>query len=138
MEESIPAFGVTFAKPFLLKKQYSKPSKIIEIWTLHISVFVNMTNITVKCYTVPYMCMRVMICQSERSSEILIISQTPTIGGTSKHIRWELVYGGNSPSFWGEFCKTLSTQNRIFQTFQNCGNLDLPHVSICVYRSYNL
>ena len=52
MEESLPAFRVTFAKPFLLKIQYSKPSKIIEIWTLHISVFVNMTNIIVKSYTV--------------------------------------------------------------------------------------
>ena len=31
MEKFLPAFGVTFAKPFLLKMQYSKPSKIIEI-----------------------------------------------------------------------------------------------------------
>ena len=31
MEETIQAFGVTFSKPFLLKMQYSKPSKIIEI-----------------------------------------------------------------------------------------------------------
>ena len=82
--------------------------------------------------------MKVMICQSERSLEILIVSQTPTIGGTSKYIRWEYEYGGNSPSFWHEFCKTLPTQNRIFLTFQICGNLDLPHISICVYRSYNL
>ena len=81
MEEIIPAFGVTFAKSFLLKIQYSKPSKIIEIWTLHISVFVSVTNIIVKSYTVLYMCMEVMICQSERSPEILIISQTPTIWG---------------------------------------------------------
>ena len=89
MEETLPAFGVTFAKPFLLKIQYAKPSKIIEMWTLHISVFVNMTNIIVKSYTVQYMCMEVIICQSERSPEIVMISQTPTIGGTSKHIRWE-------------------------------------------------
>ena len=81
MEEILPPFGVTFAKPFLLKIQYSKPSKIIEIWTLHISVFVNMPNIIVKSYIVLYMCMGVMICQSERSPEILVISQTPTIGG---------------------------------------------------------
>ena len=97
-----------------------------------------MTNIIVKSYTIQYMCMEVIICQSERSPEILIISQTPMIGVTSKHIRWESEYGGNSPSFWGEFCITLPTQNRIFLTFQNCGNLDLPHVSICVYRTYNL
>ena len=37
MEESLPAFWVTVAKPFLLKIQYSKPSKIIEICTLHVN-----------------------------------------------------------------------------------------------------
>ena len=89
MEETLPAFKVTFAKPFLLKIQNSKPSKIIEIWTLHISLFVNMTNIIVKSYTVLYMCMEVIICQSERSSEILMIFQTPMTGGTSKYIRSE-------------------------------------------------
>ena len=31
MEETLPVFKVTFAKPFLLKMQYSKPSKISEI-----------------------------------------------------------------------------------------------------------
>ena len=138
MEETIPAFGVTFAKPFLLKTQYSKPSKVIEIWTLHISVFVNMTNIIVKSYLVQYMCMEVMICQSERSPEILIISQTPTIGGHQNTSDGSRYMEETLPSFWGEFCKTLPTQNRIFLTFQNCGNLDLPYVSICVYGSYNL
>ena len=52
MEETLPAFGVTFVKLFLLKIKYAKPSKIIKMWTLHISVFVNMTNIIVKSYTV--------------------------------------------------------------------------------------
>ena len=87
MEETHPAFGVTCVKPFLLKMQYAKPSKIIEMWTLQISVFVNMTNITVKSYTVQYMCMEVIICQSERSPKIVMISQTPTTEGTSEHIR---------------------------------------------------
>ena len=41
--ETLPAFGVTFTKPFLLKIGYSKPSKIVEFWTFHMSVFVNMT-----------------------------------------------------------------------------------------------
>ena len=89
MEESLPALWVTFAKAFLPKIQYSKPSKIIEICTLHISVFVNMTNIILKSYAVQYMCMKVIICQSERSPEIVMILQTNTIGGTSKHSRWE-------------------------------------------------
>ena len=70
MWRKLPPFGVTFAKPFLLKIEYSKPSKMIEIWTLYISVFVNMTNIIVKSYTVLYMCMEVMMCQSERSPEM--------------------------------------------------------------------
>ena len=63
--------------------------------------------------------MEVMICQSERYPEMFMISQTPSIGGTSKHIRWEKECGGNSPSFWGEFYKTLPTPNRIFLTFHN-------------------
>ena len=173
MEKTLPHFGVSFAKPFILKIEYSKPSKIIEIlellhfymyqyythnsrklyisvyvygsyhvsfsevpwnvydisdtynrrdiktphiakgiwrkllqllrwllqnpsyskysiqnlpkslklWTLHISVFVNMTSIIVNSYTALFMCMEVIICQSERSPEILIISQTPMMGG---------------------------------------------------------
>ena len=40
-----------------------------------------MTHIMVKSYTVLYMCVEVMICQSDRSPEMLIISQTPMIVG---------------------------------------------------------
>ena len=87
MEESLLAFRVTSAKPFLLTIQYSKPSKIIKIQTLHMSVFVNITNIIVQSYAVQYMCMEVIICHSERSPEIVMLSQTHNIGGTSKHIR---------------------------------------------------
>ena len=53
----------------------------MEFWTFHMSVFVNMTNIVVKCYAVLYMSVEVIICQSERSPERLLISQTPSIGG---------------------------------------------------------
>ena len=93
-------------------------------------VFVNTANIVVKSYTVLYLCVEVMICQSERSPERLLISQTPMIGGTSNYLSWENECGAKSPSFLGEFCKTLPTQNRIFLTFPNCGILDLPHVCI--------
>ena len=48
------------------------------------SVFVNMKNIIVQSYAGQYMCMEVIICQSEKYPEILI-SETHTIGGTSKH-----------------------------------------------------
>ena len=80
--------------------------------------------------------MEVMTCQSERSLEMFMISQIDSIGGTSKHIRHEQECGRNSPSFWGKFCKTLLTQNRIFLTFQTSGILDLPHVSICQCNKY--
>ena len=53
------------------------------------------------------MCVEIIICQSERSHERLIISQPPSIGGTSNHLRWEKECRGNFPNFWGEFCKTL-------------------------------
>ena len=46
-----------------------------------------MTNIIVKSNAVQYMCIEVLICESERSPEIVMISQTPTIGRTSKHMR---------------------------------------------------
>ena len=80
-----------------------------------------------------YMCMEVIICQFDMFPERPMISLSPSIGGTSNHLRWEKEYRGNSPSFWGYFYKTLPTQKWIFQTFQNCGILDLSHVCICQY-----
>ena len=53
----------------------------MEFWTFYSSVFVNMTNIVVKSYTLLYMGVEVIICQSERSPERLMISQTPSMGG---------------------------------------------------------
>ena len=84
MDENLPAFWVTFAKVFLPKIQYSKSSKIIEVCTLHISVFVNMTNIIVNSYAVQYMHVEAIICQSKRSPEIVMISPTHTVGGDIK------------------------------------------------------
>ena len=81
--------------------------------------------------------MEVIIHQSDRSPERLMISQTPSIGGTSNHLMWEKECEGNSPCFWGEYCKALPTQNRIFLTFQNCGILDLPHLCIRQYDKYS-
>ena len=130
-----PSFWGEFCKTFLCKIGYSKPSKIVAFWTFYSFVFVNMTNIVVKNYTVLYMGVEVIICQSEMSPERLI-SHTPSIGGTSNQLRWERECGGNSPRFWGDFCKNLPTQNRIFKTFQNCGILNLAHVCICQYHNY--
>ena len=81
MEESLLAFRLTSAKLFLLIIQYSKPAKIIEIQTLHMSVFVNITNNIPQSYAGQYMCMEVVMCQSERYPEIFMISETHTIGG---------------------------------------------------------
>ena len=85
MEKTLPPFGVSFSKSFLLKIGYSKPSQIVVFWTFHISVFVNMTNIVVKSYTVLYMHVEVRICQSVRHPERLIISQTHSIGDFKLH-----------------------------------------------------
>ena len=81
--------------------------------------------------------MEAIICQSERSPEMFMISQTPSIGGTREHMRWEQECGENYPSFWGDFCKTLPTQNQIFLTFQKCRMLNLPHASICQCNKYH-
>ena len=51
VEETLPAFGVTFTKPFLIKIGYSKPSKIVKFWTFHMSVFGNMTDMVVNSDT---------------------------------------------------------------------------------------
>ena len=39
MEETLPAFRVTSAKPFPPKIGQLKPSKIVEIWTFHMHLF---------------------------------------------------------------------------------------------------
>ena len=57
--------------------------------------------------------MKVIICQSESSPEIVMISLTPTTGGKSKHTDGSRNME-ETPSFWGEFCKSLPTQNRTF------------------------
>ena len=49
--ETLPAFGVTFTKPFLLKIGDSKPSKIVEFWTFYMSVFVDITNMVLNSDT---------------------------------------------------------------------------------------
>ena len=54
--------------------------------------------------------MGVIIGQSDRSPERLMISHTPRVGGTSNQLRWENKCGRKSPSFWGEFYKTLPSQ----------------------------
>ena len=125
-------------KPSLHKIAYSKPSKMIQIWTCHIYVVVHLTNIIVKSYTVLHMYLEAIICQSERFLEMFMISQTHSRGGISEHMKWEQEYGGNSPSFWGEFYKTLLTQNQIFLTFQNCRMLNLPHLCICQCNKYHV
>ena len=70
MEETFPAFTMSFAKPFLLKTGYSEPSKIVAYWTFYLSVFVNATNIVVNSDTVCYMCMEIIVCQSDMSPEL--------------------------------------------------------------------
>ena len=47
VEETLPTFGVSFAKPFLPKMGYILTSKIVAFWTSHISVFVNTTTMIV-------------------------------------------------------------------------------------------
>ena len=74
------------------------------------SVFVNTKAMVVNSYTILYLCMEVIMCQTDMSPERLMISQTPGIGGTSNQLRWVKECGGNSASFWVEFSKTLPSQ----------------------------
>ena len=58
-----------------------------------------------KSYTVLYMYVEVIIFQSDRSPEKLMILQTPSIGGTSNPLMWEKECGRNSPSFMVSLAK---------------------------------
>ena len=136
VEETLPHFGISVANPFILKIEYSKPAKIIEIWTFYISVCISMTNIIVKSHTVVYMCMEVMIWQSQMSPEMFMISQTHRMRGHKTHHIGEGIW--KKPfQLLGWLCKTLPTENRIFQTIQNHWNLDITHFCICQYDKYN-
>ena len=50
-------------------------------------IFVNTTAIVVNSYTILYMCMEVISCQSDRSPERLMISHTPSIVGISAQVQ---------------------------------------------------
>ena len=39
--------------------------KVVAFWTFHISLFVNITAMVVNSYIILYMCVEVLICQSE-------------------------------------------------------------------------
>ena len=71
--------------------------------------------------------MEAVICKIDRPPTRYVISQTPSIGGTSNQLRWEKECGGNFPNFWNEFCKTLPSQKGISLTFQNLYGHNLPH-----------
>ena len=74
-------------------------------------------------------------CQSDRSPERLMISHTPSIGGTSNQFRWEKECGGNTPSFWGEFLQNPYFSKQDIPNLPNCGILDLPH--LCIINTTN-
>ena len=49
--------------------------------------------------TIVYMCMEVIICQSDRSPERLMISQTPSIGGHQITSGWKRIVEETLPAF---------------------------------------
>ena len=81
------------------------PSQIEAFLDLLHFYIVNTTTMVVNSYTVLYICMEVIICQSCRPPEPQISS------GGRRNVEQTL-------SFWGEFCKILPSQNRIYLTFQ--------------------
>ena len=69
VEETISAVGVSFAKILPAQNRIFLTFQIVTFLTLHISLFVNTTAMVVNSYTVLYMCVKVIICQSDRSPE---------------------------------------------------------------------
>ena len=53
--------------------------EILTFHIFHISVFVNTTAMVVNSYAILYMCMDIIICQSDRSPQRVMISQAPSI-----------------------------------------------------------
>ena len=136
VEKTLPTFGVSFAKPFPAPNRIFLTFKNCRILILLHFCICQYDKYSSKMFPLMYMGVEVMICKSERYPERLMIYQTPSIGGIKLPQMGEGC-GGNSPSFWGEFCMTLSTQNRIFLTFQNCQSFKLLHFCICQYDKYS-
>ena len=97
-----------------------------------------MTNIIVKSYAVQYMCMEVIICQSERLPEIVMISQTHTIGGTPNTSDGSRNMDKTLPPFWVTSAKPLPPKIGQLKPSKIVKIWTLPHVSLCIYRSYCL
>ena len=76
-----------------------------------------MTHIMVKSYTILYMCVEAMICQSDRFPEMFMISQTPMMGGHQNSSDGSRNVEETLPAFGVHFAKPLPTQNRLFLTF---------------------
>ena len=102
VEENLPAFGEGFVKSCLLKTGYSSHFKIVAFWTFHISIIVNTTAMIVNSSSILYLCVEVIICQSDKSPERLIISPNPSIWETSNLLKLEKEWKGHSPSFLGD------------------------------------
>ena len=135
VEETLPASGFSFSKPFLLQMGYSQPFKILTFHIFHISVFVNTTAMVVNSYAIQPMWMEVIIYQLDSSLWKIDDISDPWHRRTSNQLRWEKECGGNSCNFWGEFFKTLPSPNGIFPTFQHSDILHLLHFCICQYYS---
>ena len=52
------------------------------------------------------------------------------------HYIWESIWR-KVFQLLGDFCKSLPTQNTIFQTFQNHWNMQIMHFSVCQYDKYH-
>ena len=99
--ENCPNFWCEFCQNLSFSK-WDIPN-LPKFWAFHIfyiSVIANTTAMVVKSYIVLYMCVEVIICQSDRSPERKMIFQTLSILVTSNQLRWEKECGEKSPNFW--------------------------------------
>ena len=128
--------GSVLQSPSFSKHDIPNLSKIVAFCIFHISLVGNTTAVVVNSYIILYMCMEVIICQSDRSPERLMISQTPSIGGTSNQLRCgRRNVEETLPAFGISFPNSFLLKTG-YPNFQNCGILDFPHFCICQYCSY--
>ena len=136
VEKTLPTFGVTFAKPFLLQMGYSQPFKIVAFHIFHISVFVNTTAMVVNTYAILHMWMEVIICPSNRSSWKVDDISDPWHRGTSNQLRGEKECGDNFPNLWQWVLQNPSFSKQDIPNLLKFWHLHLSHFCICQYYSY--
>ena len=110
---------------------YSQPSNILTFCIFYISVFVNTTAMVVNSCAILYMCMEVIICQSDRSPQRVMISQTPSIWEPQISSGGRRNVGKTLPIFGVSFAKSCLPKTGYSEPSKSVAFLNF-HISLFV------